>query len=170
MPVRWSSLGTATRVVVAAAAMVVAGALGFGGSWLLHAQSGKTLSAQDFVDIQALYARYNWALDTGDIDAWAATFTPDGAFNANVGREAVLKFGHSWHDGRGSHLKHWNANLVVTPTADGASGQAYLALVDFQTKPPSLAGSSTYADQLVRTPQGWRFKKRQTKGDVAPQP
>jgi len=46
----------------------------------------------------------------------------------------------------------------------------YLVLVDFGTKPPTIATSASYSDELVKTVQGWRFKKRATKGDVAPPP
>jgi hypothetical protein len=59
---------------------------------------------------------------------------------------------------------------MILPTAGGAPGQVYLVLVDFATKPASIATSATYSDELVKTPQGWRFKKRATKSDVAPPP
>ena len=152
------------KLVTLAAAGLVAG------SAVLVAQTTKTLTAQDFVDIQALYARYNWALDSGDAEGYAATFTADGVFNNNVGHDAIVKFAETFHKGLGAHVHHWNTNLMITPTADGAAGQVYLVLVDFATKPPSIATSATYSDELVKTAQGWRFKKRQTKGDVAPAP
>ena len=59
---------------------------------------------------------------------------------------------------------------MITPTPEGATGQVYLVLVDFATKPASIATSANYSDELVKTAQGWRFKKRSTKGDVAPAP
>ena len=59
---------------------------------------------------------------------------------------------------------------MILPTAEGASGQVYLVLVDFANKPATIATSATYTDELVKTAQGWRFKKRATKGDVAPAP
>jgi hypothetical protein len=139
-----------------------------GGTWV-YAQSGsKQLTAQDLVDIQQLYAKYNWSLDSGDAEGYASTFTPDGVFNNNVGHDAIVKFANGFHTGMGSHVKHWNTNLMITPSAEGASGQVYLVLVDFGTKPASIATSANYSDELVKTPQGWRFKKRATKGDVAP--
>ena len=138
----------------------------------LSAQPGaaKNFTAQDFVDIQQLYAKYNWSLDAGDAEAYAATFTPDGTFNNNVGHDAIVKFANTFHAGLGAHVKHWNTNLMILPSAGGATGQVYLVLVDYATKPPSIFTSATYADELVKTPQGWRFKKRQTKTDAAPAP
>ncbi|HEV3141787.1 MAG TPA: nuclear transport factor 2 family protein, partial [Vicinamibacterales bacterium] len=134
----------------------------------LSAQTGGKLTTADLIEIQALYAKYNWSLDSGDAEAYASTFTPDGTFNNNVGHDAILKFANTFHAGLGSHVKHWNTNLMILPTPTGASGQVYLVLVDFATKPPSIATSANYSDELVKTAQGWRFKRRQTKGDIAP--
>jgi phenylacetate-coenzyme A ligase PaaK-like adenylate-forming protein len=142
-----------------------------GSTWAGAQTAGnKTLTAQDFVDIQQLYAKYNWSLDAGDADAYASTFTPDGVFNNNVGHDAIVKFANTFHAGLGAHVRHWNTNLMILPTSEGASGQVYLVLVDFGTKPPTIATSASYSDELVKTAQGWRFKKRATKGDVAPPP
>ena len=139
------------------------------GAACLGAQAGsKMLTAQDFVDIQQLYAKYNWTLDAGDAEGYASTFTPDGVFNNNVGHDAIVTFANTFHAGLGAHVHHWNTNLMIVPTAEGATGSVYLVLVDFATKPASIATSATYADELVKTAQGWRFKKRATKGDVAP--
>jgi hypothetical protein len=139
-----------------------------GATWVYAQSGGKQLTAQDFVDIQQLYTKYNWALDSGDAEGYASTFTPDGVFNNNVGHDAIVKFANTFHGGMGMHVKHWNTNLMITPSAEGATGQVYLVLVDFGTKPASIATSANYSDELVKTPQGWRFKKRATKGDVAP--
>ena len=139
-----------------------------GSAWLGAQAGSKTLTAQDFVDIQQLYAKYNWTLDAGDAEGYASTFTPDGVFNNNVGHDAIVKFANTFHAGLGAHVHHWNTNLMIVPTAEGATGSVYLVLVDFATKPASIATSATYADELVKTAQGWRFKKRATKGDVAP--
>jgi SnoaL-like domain len=139
-----------------------------GSAWLGAQAGSKTLTAQDFVDIQQLYAKYNWTLDAGDAEGYASTFIPDGVFNNNVGHDAIVKFANTFHAGLGAHVHHWNTNLMIVPTAEGATGSVYLVLVDFATKPASIATSATYADELVKTAQGWRFKKRATKGDVAP--
>jgi hypothetical protein len=154
-----------TRKVLALVAIVL-----FGGSAWSYAQKGgaKALAAQDLVDIQQLYAKYNWALDSGDSEGYASTFTPDGVFNNNAGHDAIVKFADTFHAGLGAHVRHWNTNLMILPTAEGASGQVYLVLVDFGTKPASIVTSASYSDELVKTAQGWRFKKRATKGDAVP--
>jgi hypothetical protein len=137
-------------------------------TWLAAQKAGGKLTSDDLVEIQQLYARYNWTLDAGDAEGYASTFTPDGVFNNNVGHDAIVTFANTFHAGLGARVHHWNTNLMILPTAEGASGQVYLVLVDFSTKPATIATSATYSDELVKTAQGWRFKKRATKGDVAP--
>jgi hypothetical protein len=154
------------RIFTLAAAFIVSGT-----AWMAAQKAaGQALTAQDFVDIQQLYAKYNWALDSGDSEGYASTFTPDGVFNNNVGHDAIVKFADTFHAGLGSHVRHWNTNLMILPTATGASGQVYLVLVDFAVKPATIVTSASYSDELVKTAQGWRFKKRATKGDAPPPP
>jgi hypothetical protein len=127
------------------------------------------LSAQDFFEIQQLYARYNNAIDSGDGEGWAATFTQDGVFNTFVGHDALVNFVKTWREKLGGATrKHWNNNLQITGNSKEANGAVYLMLVDFSTKPPSIVGTASYTDNLVKTKDGWRFTKRTTKGDTAP--
>jgi ketosteroid isomerase-like protein len=126
-----------------------------------------TLSAQDYQEIQQLYARYNVAIDTGDAEAYAATFTPDGVFNNFQGRDALIGFIKIWRSGRlnGANRRHWNTNLLITGDGKAASGSVYLMLLDVSTKPVSIAAVATYTDSLVKTADGWRFSKRTTHSD-----
>jgi SnoaL-like domain len=127
------------------------------------------LSAQDYFEIQQLYARYNNAIDSGDAEGWAATFTQDGVFNTFVGHDALVNFVKTWREKLGGATrKHWNNNLQITGNSKEASGAVYLMLVDFSTKPPSIVGTASYTDNLVKTKDGWRFTKRVTKGDSVP--
>ena len=137
------------------------------GGWTYASTAAKGLKADDLVEIQQLYAKYNWTIDAGDSEGYASTFTPDGVFNANVGHDAIVKFSDAFHAGLGARVRHWNTNLLIQPSPTGANGQVYLVLVDFSTKPASIVASASYTDELVKTSQGWRFKKRISKGDVA---
>lgn len=134
-----------------------------------HAQkaSGGSLTAQDYAEISQLYSRYNWAIDGGDAAGYADTFTPDGVFNTFTGRDALVKFATDY---TGRHRRHWNSNLVITPTADGAAGKVYLLLVDVSAKPPAIANAVQYEDILVKTASGWKFKQRKTRPDTAAPP
>src|SRR3990172_8727347 len=72
---------------------------------------GGSLTAQDYVDIQQLYARYNYAIDSGDIEAYVALYTPDGSFNSFTGHEGLRTF---MKNRNGGTRRHWNTNLVIT--------------------------------------------------------
>lgn len=132
-----------------------------GGGSAVEAQegSGGSLTAQDYVDIQQLYARYNFAIDSSDIEAYVALYTPDGSFNSFTGQDGLRTF---MKNRTGGTRRHWNTNLVITPTPEGAKGAVYLMFLDVGMKPPAVTGAGRYEDALVRTPRGWRFKKRQT--------
>jgi hypothetical protein len=147
-------------------ALVAAAAMFAGPAWTANA-----LSAQDNFEIQQLYARYNFAIDSGDAEGWAATFTPDGVFNTMNGHDALVGFVKYWREKlNGATRKHWNTNLQISGNSKEATGSVYLMLVDFSTKPASIVTTATYSDSLVKTKDGWRFTKRTTKGDAAPTP
>lgn len=133
----------------------------FLGGALSYAQDGKkgSLTAQDYAEIQQLYARYNHIIDSGDIEGYVGLYTPDGSFNNFSGQEALRTF---MKNRNGGTRRHWNTNLVITPTPEGAKGAVYLMFVDVGMKPPAITSAGRYEDSLVKTAQGWRFKKRQT--------
>ena len=56
--------------------------------------------------------------------------------------------------------RHFTANLVVTPTPEGANGSCYLLLFNVRNNPATITETAIYQDTLVKTPQGWRFSKR----------
>jgi hypothetical protein len=134
-----------------------------------NAQAAGTLSAQDNVEIQQLYAHYNIAIDSGDAEGWAATFIPEGVFNTYTGHDALVGFVKMWREKlNGAARKHWNTNLQLSGDAKQASGTVYLMLVDTSTKPASIIFTGIYNDNLVKTKQGWRFAKRTTTADALP--
>ena len=150
------------RNLTAFAAIVLAGA------GLSYGQARK-LTADDYIEIQQLYAQYNNAIDSGDAEGYAGTFVPDGVFNTFNGHDALVGFIHRWRDNmKGANMRHWNTNLTIVGSAEAASGSVYLLLVDVSVRPPVITTAAKYEDQLVKTPQGWRFKKRVTKAEGAP--
>jgi hypothetical protein len=134
------------------------------------AQQGKreTVSPQDFSDIQQLYARYDFAIDSHNAEGVAGVFTPDGEFlqpgsSDYLGHDALVNWinrGNVPVTATSIMRRHLNTNLVVTPTADGAKGAVYLLAVNVNTRPPSILGAYKYEDTLVKTSEGWRFKRR----------
>ena len=130
------------------------------------------LKADDYTAIQQLYARYNTAIDHGDGEAWAGTFTTDGVFANNFkGHDALVGFVNTWRSNpamNGALRRHFSADLVVTPSAEGATATVSTLLVDLSTKPVSIANFVTYSDVLVKTRDGWKFKTRAVKAEGPP--
>jgi hypothetical protein len=144
-----------------------------------YAQSRNSgaLTGQDYAEIQQLYARYNFAVDAIDGEGVAAVYTPDGIFNEGKNRQFVghdalvnwvnteVKTNHSI-----DHRRHWNANLMITGTPEGAKAAIYLLTINVGVNPPVILAAGRYDDTLVKTPQGWRFKTRMVQGDRDGQP
>jgi hypothetical protein len=136
-----------------------------------------TLSTQDYVEIQQLYARYNDTVDKGKAEGWAKTFTADGVWKSGTrtisGYDALLTFIKTTIEGYAGAVRHWNSNLVITPSAEGATGTVFFMMVRVGggSTPPTTTSTGLYEDTLVKTPEGWRFKRRQFNGDrVSPAP
>jgi hypothetical protein len=137
---------------------------------------GGQLTTQDYIDIQQLYARYTHALDGGDGKAWGETFTVDGQIWSDT---ALAKYPNYTLNGRSEiagyvkgparerpRVGHVNTNIVITPTATGAIGRSYLLLHNLESNPPRVTGGGIYEDVLVKTAEGWRFKKRSHHGAI----
>jgi hypothetical protein len=131
--------------------------------------AAQTLSTADYVEIEQLYAKYNHAIDGGDGKAWADTFTADGVFRkTTVGRDALVGFVENFSKSSRGGFRHWNSNLTIVGTPEGADGSVYLMLWNVGVKPQAIVTTGTYIDKLVKTPAGWRFKSRDIKGDAPP--
>ncbi|MBE7518786.1 MAG: nuclear transport factor 2 family protein [Thermoflexaceae bacterium] len=123
------------------------------------------LTPEDMLAIHELYARYNHAVDSGDADAWAATFTADAEFRTNLdtsfkGTAELRAF--ATRLATRLDARHWNNNLIVEPAPGGAKAVCYLLLVR-PGRPGVLAeagATGIYRDELVKGIDGWRFKSR----------
>ena len=147
------------------------------------------LTAQDYIDIQQLAARYAYAIDkcTNSGYDYADLYTPDGVFSVadENGVPGTARFqgrdrlAEADGGGKGGCVDpktvparystgHIVANLVITPTPEGATGKSYLLAVGFgdptakeSARAPVLAYAwGQYHDVYVKTASGWRFKSR----------
>lgn len=120
------------------------------------------LSTDDLVEINALYARYNSGIDTGDGQAFAGCFTADGHLDTGMGpsegTDAISAFAVATKEMMPG-LRHQANNIVVDGNADQATGSAFFVgyTVDDGYK---VIITGRYADQLAKTSDGWRFTKR----------
>jgi hypothetical protein len=122
-----------------------------------------TLTTQDYIDIEQNYAKYYHTIDAGDAEGWADTFIDDGNFNGIIGRAALMA---SRRRAGPAKTRHVVSNLVITPTAEGASGSLYVFIVDPQEVPVKINSYSRYDDTLVKTSKGWRFKTKTRSADT----
>ena len=139
------------------------------------------LTAADYIEIRQLVARYAYAVDTGadNGNVYASLFAPDGAFADRMGREtkgrdALAALARRNTRGPQSAF-HFIVNHVIEPTSDGAVGKEYLLQLRMGDgdRPNDVFGGGHYEDAYVKTPEGWRFKRRQfipSEGDPRPRP
>ena len=121
---------------------------------------GAKLSADDHFEIQNLYARYNHAHDSSDASVLATVFTPDGEFVLNGKPMSALGMIKPGNAKTQPQVRHVASSIVVNAAPEGARGSSYVILVNLQATPPAIMGGGYYEDVIVKTPQGWRFKKR----------
>ncbi len=143
---------------VAAAALLLSVTVSTG------AAGSPTLSGNDYGEINALYARYAYAFDSSDAEMFASVFTADGEFITGTRTTAGVAALKAMASGRGPKKErpkifHLTMNVLITPTAVGASGSAYVVTVDL-AKNPAISGGGVYEDVIVKTAEGWKFKKR----------
>jgi SnoaL-like domain len=129
-----------------------------------------SLTVEDTLAIQQLYARYNHAIDSGKGEAWAATFTADGTFSSTAGNfagtEQLAGFGTAF--AQRLKARHWINNLVIDASEGGASGSCYLMLLRLGdgTNPTSILTTAIYRDSLVKSGGEWKFSARTVHGDA----
>ena len=153
-----------TGVVAVNLSILLAGAVWLQGQ---QKQPAAAFTAQDYLEIQQLYASYARALDLAQGERFAATFTPDGEFTRGrpAGQAAEVRTplkGTASLTRMGSigGLRHFTTNLIITPTPEGANGSCYLLLFDIKNIPATITETAIYEDKLVKTKDGWRFSKR----------
>jgi SnoaL-like protein len=135
-------------------------------------EGGPRLSDRDRIEIQQLVRKYAWALDGGDNYgyAYADLFTPDGIFvgmnqgpngRSYQGRDELAALARPGVHGP-TLQRHFIMNHVITPTADGAVGRAYVVMLDVGVvgTPNAVNHGGHYDDVYEKTSVGWRFKKR----------
>ena len=126
------------------------------------------LTNDDRVEIRDLISRYNKAIDTGDADGYANTFTPDGEFIGIVGtfngRDELRAFAAAYATeeqyAEFSSAQHWVTNIVAD--GDGAEATVFSHLQMVKPLPDGgrilLVG---HYDDIVRKVDGqWLFAQR----------
>ena len=76
------------------------------------------------------------------------------------GTERLSSMASGFREALGYTQRHVYTNLRITPTPDGARGFVYFNQLYVSTLPPTTSVTGIYEDTLVKTADGWRFKKR----------
>ena len=65
---------------------------------------------------------------------------------------------------------HFATNIMIDASAAGATGSAYFFNVTTPEggKPGAITATGTYQDLLVKTAEGWRFKRRTFYANLLP--
>jgi uncharacterized protein (TIGR02246 family) len=126
------------------------------------------MSALDDKDaIREVLAEYCFRLDDGRFDAMAALFTEDGtwdtAFGSATGRTAIARLAQSLREGppqprpRGIHLV---TNIAIALDGACATVRSNWIVATNGADGPKIGSGGGYADEMVRTAEGWRFRTR----------
>ena len=121
---------------------------------------------EDQMEIEELISQYSIFEDRGEAESWASLFTADGAFVSGAGekyagREALVAFAtRRWENPEVHRLIHWISNIVVTPTAEGATSQSYQMTVGAGAEGYEVVRLSGKDDTLRRENGRWRFLER----------
>ena len=145
-----------TRTIAAAALlgmMIV-------GSGRADAQNGGTamsLTPADHAEIRHILTSLNQGADFNDSDLWVSQWTPDGSWTrpdgeSFVGHDRLREYRRSTRvpGGGASSRRHWTNGVVLTPTAEGATGRTYYMLLDISVVPPTVATAGHYEDVSSR--------------------
>jgi uncharacterized protein (TIGR02246 family) len=122
----------------------------------------------DRAQILELTARYNRCFDDGDPEGYADTFTEDGVMEVaggpkTTGRAALAEMVRRTPYG----IVHVTVDPIVEVDGDCAVQNVTLLVVarpapdaPADKRSSRLQRSGRYRDELVRTPDGWRFARR----------
>lgn len=147
----------------------------------------QTLDANDYIAIQQLVNRLNFALDycTNGGEDFADLFIPGGEYIIDSGdgmpssrntRDSLIALtGGPDCESRTtpptSFILHLSESLIITPTPEGASGMSYAI---YPANKGNFLNSETagqlgiYHDVYVKTASGWKLKSR--RHEINPQP
>jgi hypothetical protein len=126
------------------------------------------IPVEDRLDIQELFAKYCWALDTGDADALVQCFTEDGEFNhlwqgVMKGRQEIRRAVQElWYDRPTWWLgrQHLANHMLMTPEGEGVRVKAFFSIlqynVDYRTN--FVFGIGNWDNYCVKQDGQWYFK------------
>jgi 3-phenylpropionate/cinnamic acid dioxygenase small subunit len=148
-------------------------------AWLANgtAFAGDGVAVEDRFLIQDLIALYGRNYDDRDAEGWAALFTPTAPMplyiagklarelttNEERTKWAQSRFETFEKDGV-SKTRHYQTNTLLVSQDDGAVEGTTVFFVTYQYATevtPRPIHTGIYRDRFVKTPDGWRFARRE---------
>ncbi|RTL63366.1 MAG: nuclear transport factor 2 family protein [Pseudonocardiaceae bacterium] len=138
---------------------------------MIAEEAGVDVVTEDLMAVQQLYGRQSHAIDSGRAADWADTFTVDGEFHSPsypqpaVGSDGLTAFAERFHAvcvESGEVLRHVVSTVEVRDAGpDALTCEAYLQIVGTPRGGDSrLHRITTIVDDMVRTPDGLRIRRR----------
>jgi hypothetical protein len=129
-----------------------------------------TVPVADRLDIHELLARYAWSLDTGDLDALVACFTPDAVVIEEVFEDPDRWEGHAGIRALGQHYssapgfpgrQHHISQVLIEGDAERARVRAFAFVTECRGEPPYvLRFAGYYEDRVEKRAGRWLFSER----------
>ena len=126
------------------------------------------MTAEDRLDIFDLFARYAWAYDCGDAQAYAGVFTDDGLLSDQgalhaVGRKAIAQAIQVFFDQRGVNAwQHHNDHLRIEGAGEACTVHSYWLLAEFnrQSSEHLLRAMGWYVTHCRKVDGRWLIAER----------
>lgn len=133
-----------------------------------------TVTLEDREKIRQLVAKYDFAIDYGDCDAYAATFTSDGTFwvdgfgegsivlGRHTGRAALFDFCKLNYEAYKGQLRHWNngVQIIEDNGVDVRMHSYMMGITVGMLGEAHILETGVYHDTLQKIGDDWFFKER----------
>ena len=129
---------------------------------------------EDKEAIMRMFMHIQDTLDGRDLKGYGDCFTEDGVWSGVTGRyvgpraitEFFTKVCKPW-DSEGHRTYHTTSDFVIDLDGDTAKARSqWRHIMRGEKDEPVIVHHGHYDDELVRTPDGWRFRKRAAYGDI----
>jgi len=134
----------------------------------------KNVSIEDFIALQNLVGRYQWLVDEGDSDGWAALWTEDGAFvggatQSFIGHEQLKQVPAWVRTGWNGALRHLTGSFYAEygASANEAIVKYYNLVTVWNEAQPKLFTLAVSRMRLVRRADEWKIAENSVTNLVA---
>lgn len=144
------------------------------------ADTNITVSLEDRLQIQELFAHYAHSWDSKDVARYVDLFTEDAVFQTLLAgnlaaeftsHEQLTAYGESLTSSyrtAGIQTRHYITNSILTAQTDGSiKAETYFQVLQQQAgeRAPVAAHTGIYTDIFVHTLQGWKFTRHEVRLD-----